>query len=1148
MTALGDYDAAAALFRQIIRSGPESRRPFEDWCAKYVFDTLEAGRSWHPPDRKPAGTAFLPMVEAEETYRNLSAKAERVIVDGFTTRWSPDGKKLAFSMGFVGYNGVALYDLATGETELLIVPGKDPVWSPDGRYIAFVRDCPALRVPEFATAKRGERQRPKAEEEVWVIKSDGTEPRRLARGGWPSWSQDSKCVYYHSRLDNALYSISLEGRPAKPEWIIACPDSYPALSQHGQRVAYREGGLLRVRDLPSQTIVAQWPIPPFAWGGPAWSPNGTELCMGTTTGAENNMGLWVYGLGRGEPLRTLDGQITAAFWSPDGTKLVFHRGAPFFEVWTAEIDPNVSLAEALGSAQTRDEYFQDLVALWTRRIAADPADPYNYFHRAAHYRSLQEDAKLRADGRRYWAALHPGWPAGFRFRGPWSIMQTVNGPLDYQLVVFFERQEDGMQLLRIAFGQKGRCEMKSFEIPMVLSSLLGLCFLAGPDVPTARADFTFGPRVNLGATVNSPQGDGMPIASRDGLELYFCSDRPGGYGDWDIWMSKRARMEDSWGPPVNLGPGVNSTFDERPTSVSSDGLTLYSHVWNGQHWDLYTATRPTRDASWGPRVNLGPALNRNGFARGADIMGVISADDLTLFFGSSRPGAMGGSVDIYVTTRATPADPWGPPVNLGSPVNTSQWEVPGPMSPDGLVLFMAAENRPGGLGGYEVWMTRRPSKDAAWTEPVRLGMPSGILGPVSLSPDGQWGYFTEHPDELSRTGDLWMAPLIPTVDFNAEGKADLIDMVMLIDNWGTSQTLCDIGPFAWGDGKVDIEDLKVFMTYYEKANPLAQGNGATLLDFVPTAGSPEGVAVDKAGNVYITVRAVSDQVWKFSPAGVKSVLADLGEPGGGALGMTTDAADNVYVCRASVTNEGVLVPNHGVYRIAPDGAVSPLPGTEQIVFPNAVALDEQETLYVTEMFSGDFASGAFGPGGLWRIPKGGTAELWVRHELLTGLVPSLFPFPVGANGIGFYGGALYVANPDKALIVRVPVQPDGSAGQPEIWKTIEDVPESFLYGSPVFPVMIDGLTFDPDGNAYVTAVSRNAIVRIDADDRTQQTVAVYPQIPLDAPANVAFGTDKSPGDSLFITNMGMCKTLIPNLPWPGPGLVKISLPGSTGAN
>jgi len=51
---------------------------------------------------------------------------------------------------------------------------------------------------------------------------------------------------------------------------------------------------------------------------------------------------------------------------------------------------------------------------------------------------------------------------------------------------------------------------------------------------------------------------------------------------------------------------------------------------------------------------------------------------------------------------------------------------------------------------------------------------------------------------------------------------DLDDLRLLIDNWGTDNTLYDIGPYAWGDGKVDIEDLKVFTAEWEKQTPPAQ--------------------------------------------------------------------------------------------------------------------------------------------------------------------------------------------------------------------------------------------------------------------------------------------------------------------------------------
>ena len=84
MTLLGDYEKAGALFREIIRSGQEARQQFENWRAKYVFDTLAAGRSWHAPNREPTGAAFLPMIEVEETYRDLLTKTKRVIADDFT--------------------------------------------------------------------------------------------------------------------------------------------------------------------------------------------------------------------------------------------------------------------------------------------------------------------------------------------------------------------------------------------------------------------------------------------------------------------------------------------------------------------------------------------------------------------------------------------------------------------------------------------------------------------------------------------------------------------------------------------------------------------------------------------------------------------------------------------------------------------------------------------------------------------------------------------------------------------------------------------------------------------------------------------------------------------------------------------------------
>ncbi len=314
----------------------------------------------------------------------------------------------------------------------------------------------------------------------------------------------------------------------------------------------------------------------------------------------------------------------------------------------------------------------------------------------------------------------------------------------------------------------------------------------------------------------------------------------------------------------------------------------------------------------------------------------------------------------------------------------------------------------------------------------------------------------------------------------------------------------------------------------------------TFPSFIAFDTQPEGVAVDKVGNVYVStgVPPGDDQIWKISPAGEKSLLVDFG-PFGYAAGLAVDAVGNVYMARP-------FVPGWGVLRVTADGSWSRVPGTDQIFGADALAFDQQGTLYITEVVSFDFATGEYGQGGIWRVPKNGTAELWLRHELLSGTFNILFNFPAGANGIGFYLGNLYVANTDKGTVVRVPVNPDGSPGEPEVWAQVQELPEYFpIYG--FLPLMLDGLTLDVHGNVYVAVPTRSAIVRINAADRSQETIAVYPQVPLDAPLSLAFGTGNGERQTLFISTAGLSGVVFEDagLTWPGAALVKTdaAIPG-----
>jgi serine/threonine protein kinase/Tol biopolymer transport system component len=814
LTALGDYDKATAVFRQIISPGHEGRSQFQDWSMKYVFDTLEAGRSWHPADREAVGAAFLPMLEAEETYHHLSAKAKRVIADGFTAHWSPDGKKLAFSLGVHGYSAVAILDQVTKETELLIVPGKDPRWSPDGKYIAFVRDCEVLRLEELATAERENQDRPAINEEVWIMNADGTEPRRLARGGWPSWSQDSTCVYYQSRVDKMLYSISIVARDAEPKRIMACSNAYPSVSPDNQRVAYLESTSLIVKDLASQALIAKWPVPPTTWGGPAWSPTGNELYMGTG-GVENKMGLWIYHLDRSEPVKTLEGQITVGSWAPDATKLVFSLGPPYFEIWSADLDPNVSTVEALGPGQTLNEHFRQMVAFYTRRIEADPEDAYAYSDRAQYYDYLHDREKAVADMRRWSAILSGGRSSDLRFAAPRNLRRVINGPFGYQVVFSLGRRENDIQVLSIAFGQKGRYEMKLFEIPMFVVSLFGFGFLSNLDSPPAYADFTFGEPVNLKSVIPAFNAvtDWINCFSFDGLEMHISSTRPAGCGDADLWVLRRDAIDDDWGPLENLGPVVNGSNGDAYSSISADGLTLYfnsDRAGGYGKFDIWVTTRPTRNDHWGPPVNAGPKVN----TADTEACPWISADGLELYFQSYRPGGYGAS-DIYVTKRPTQDGPWGDPVNLGPLVNTAYSETEFSTSSDGLSLWLTSL-RPDGYGSFDIWITRRRTRNDPWELAVNAGPKINGAGGDAIpriSPDGRMLYFTGGSSDPA-TWVYYQAPIMPIVDFNGDGIVDIKDFSELAQYWGQNEPSVDMGPTPLGDGIVDVQDLAVLGEYW----------------------------------------------------------------------------------------------------------------------------------------------------------------------------------------------------------------------------------------------------------------------------------------------------------------------------------------------
>lgn len=263
--------------------------------------------------------------------------------------------------------------------------------------------------------------------------------------------------------------------------------------------------------------------------------------------------------------------------------------------------------------------------------------------------------------------------------------------------------------------------------------------------------------VNLGSAINSPANDLTPALSKDGLSLYFSSNRPDGSGLNDLWVAQRTSASSEWGLPTNLGSIINSAANEASPHLSRDQHYLFftsngpggfgsNDLWVS--WRMFTHD----DFAWEPPINLGPPVNSATFDAGATVRfpeiyftsdrdssnGLLDIyvslirgdgtlgdphlvtqlssaaneqrpsirfDGLEILFSSDRSGSA-GSQDLWVSTRKGRGGAWSTPVNLGLGLNTPFQEQQPSISEDGKMLFFGS-NRPGGSGGLDIYISTR---------------------------------------------------------------------------------------------------------------------------------------------------------------------------------------------------------------------------------------------------------------------------------------------------------------------------------------------------------------------------------------------------------------------------------------------------------
>ena len=237
---------------------------------------------------------------------------------------------------------------------------------------------------------------------------------------------------------------------------------------------------------------------------------------------------------------------------------------------------------------------------------------------------------------------------------------------------------------------------------------------AGPHYSAWAIAQSVGPPVDL-----ITADDGSPCLTKDGRTMYFVSNRAGGVGRYDIWVTHWDDNTGAWGAPVNLGPNINSTVGDFTPALSRDEHWLFfasNRPGSLGARDLYAAYREhtNDDGDWQLAFSLGAAVNSTRDEFGVTYFDGGDAGSPQLVFTSNR----NGNFDIYMSQQngdGTFADPV-----LLTELATPDVEIIPAIRHDGLELFFVS-NRSGGAGAHDIWVSTRDSIFDAWSEPVNAG-------------------------------------------------------------------------------------------------------------------------------------------------------------------------------------------------------------------------------------------------------------------------------------------------------------------------------------------------------------------------------------------------------------------------------------------
>ena len=230
----------------------------------------------------------------------------------------------------------------------------------------------------------------------------------------------------------------------------------------------------------------------------------------------------------------------------------------------------------------------------------------------------------------------------------------------------------------------------------------------------------------LGEAINSTFREAVPCLSSDGKSLYFCSDRDGGHGAMDLWMSSLVRKTEEpwlgemltsaeweWSEPVCLDDQINgSTLDSYP-HVSADDLMLTFTKYRDGIPGISVSRRSSNEEPWGEaeKLPIDTPLELLAAPRLAD-------DGHSITFSSGSQVGEDFFSNLFESHRID--DAWSAPTILS--VSSASYDGAPYVTRDGLTILFHSF-RSGGMGSADLWISQRRSLSDAWSQPEKLRLP-----------------------------------------------------------------------------------------------------------------------------------------------------------------------------------------------------------------------------------------------------------------------------------------------------------------------------------------------------------------------------------------------------------------------------------------